>query len=65
MVTGCTTLTSYDIPESLKQKCSDLQELESGKAKDVINVMVDDRIKYGECARRHAAVIEIIEKSSK
>lgn len=65
MMTGCETLTILDIPASLKQKCPDLHELKSGQGKDVLPIMIDDRIKYGTCARRHEALVEIINMSSK
>lgn len=45
--------------------CPDLQKLESGQAKEVLHVMIDDRRKYVDCQQRHAAVISIIEKPSK
>lgn len=40
-------------------------KLESGQGKEIIQVMVDDRRKYVDCKQRHAAIIEIVAKSSK
>ena len=53
------------IPANLKTPCPDLLELKSGQAKEVLQVMVDDRRKYVDCKQRHAAIIEIVAKSSK
>jgi hypothetical protein len=37
-------------------------KLESGQAKEVFQVMIDDRRKYVDCQQRHAAVISIVDK---
>ena len=65
MTTGCASSTKLVIPANLKTPCPNLLKLESGKGKDVMPVMIDDRRKYVDCSQRHAAVIGIIEKSSK
>jgi hypothetical protein len=48
------------IPENLKTSCPDLLKLESGKAKDVLNVMIDDRRKYVECKTKHEAIVKAL-----
>lgn len=65
MMMGCASSTKLVIPANLKTPCPNLLKLESGKGKDVMPVMIDDRRKYVDCSQRHAAVIGIIEKSSK
>lgn len=50
------------IPSNLKAHCPDLQNLESGKGKDILPIMIDDRRKYVDCQQRHAAVISIVDK---
>lgn len=61
---GCQQSTKLVIPANLRMPCPDLQKLESGQAKEVLQVMVDDRRKYVDCQQRHAAVILITEKPS-
>src|SRR5690606_28498704 len=65
MTTACASSTKLVIPANLKTPCPDLLELKSGQAKEVLQVMVDDRRKYVDCKQRHAAIIEIVAKSSK
>lgn len=65
MTMGCQQQTPLVIPANLKTLCPDLQELKSGQAKEVLQVMVDDRRKYVDCKQRHAAMISIVEKSSR
>lgn len=62
---GCQQSIPLVIPSNLKMPCPDLQKLESGQAKEVLQVMIDDRRKYVDCQQRHAAVISIVEKPSK
>lgn len=52
------------IPSNLKAHCPDLQNLESGKGKDILPIMIDDRRKYVDCQQRHSAVISIVEKKA-
>lgn len=65
MMTGCNSLTIYDIPANLKTPCDDLREINGATGKDILPVMIDDRIKYGACARKHEAIVKIINESSK
>ena len=62
MTMGCQQSMPLAIPANLKTLCPDLQELKSGQAKEVLQVMVDDRRKYVDCKQRHAAVISIVDK---
>src|SRR5690606_828035 len=65
MTMGCQQPMPLVIPANLKTPCPDLLVLKSGQAKEVLQVMVDDRRKYVDCKQRHAAIIEIVAKSSK
>src|SRR5690606_27089259 len=65
MTMGCQQSMPLVIPANLKTPCPDLLELKSGQAKEVVQVMIDDRRKYVDCKQRHAAIIEIVAKSSK
>ena len=65
MMTGCIWSTQLAIPENLKTECPDLLELKSGQAKEIIQVMIDDRRKYVDCKNRHKAIVSIVEKSSR
>lgn len=62
MTMGCQQSTKLVIPANLRMPCPDLQKLQSGQAKEVLQVMVDDRRKYVDCQKRHAAVILIADK---
>ena len=64
MTMGCQQPMPLVIPANLKTPCPDLLELKSGQAKEVLQVMVDDRRKYVDCQSRHKAIVSIIEKPS-
>ena len=55
---------ALNIPPNLKQPCPELLKLESGVAKEILMVMVDDRRKYVECSQSKLALIEAVNKPS-
>lgn len=64
MTMGCQQPMPLVIPANLKTPCPDLLELKSGQAKEVLQVMVDDRRKYVDCQAKHKAIVSTIEKPS-
>ena len=62
MMLGCQQSMPLVIPPNLKARCPDLQKLESGQGKDILQIMIDDRRKYVDCQQRHVAVVSIVEK---
>lgn len=62
MMQGCESSIkpqALNILANLKQPCPELFKLESGIAKDVLRVIVDDRCKYVECSQSKLAMLYI------
>ena len=64
MTMGCQQSMPLVIPANLKTPCPDLLELKSGQAKEVLQVMVDDRRKYVDGQQGNSAVMSIVEKKA-
>ena len=52
------------LPTEFMKSCKDLEELQAGTFKDVMNYTVDLSIKYSDCKNRHEILKKFIEKKS-
>ena len=48
-----------DLPSNLASSCGESQDLKTGRADEVLTLMIDDRRKLVECRMRHQSVVDI------
>lgn len=70
VLTGCTTVPVErkfpDVPDTIKQKCSDLKKLNDGaKLSDVARTITENYTTYNECAIKQDAWIEWYDSQKK
>lgn len=48
-----------DLPANLASECGESQDLKTGRADEVLTLMIDDRRKLVECHLKHKSVVEL------
>jgi hypothetical protein len=48
-----------DLPANLASSCGESQNLKTGRADEVLTLMVDDRRKLVECYLKHKSVVDL------
>jgi len=48
-----------DLPANLASSCGESQDLKTGRADEVLRLMVDDRRKLVECRLKHESIIDL------
>ena len=48
-----------DLPANLASSCAESQDLKTGRADEVLTLMIDDRRKLVECRLKHESIVEL------